>query len=67
MATNIEINPDLMDEVQRLTGLRSKKAAVEAGLRALLLLHAQKEVRDLRGRLHWTEGREPWMPEKKKR
>lgn len=53
MYTNIDIDPALVDEAMRRTGLRTKKALVEAGLRALVALHDQREVRDLRGRLHW--------------
>jgi Arc/MetJ family transcription regulator len=51
--TNVDIDPDLIGRVMAVTGLSTKRAAVDAGLRALLLLHQQGEVRDLRGRLHW--------------
>lgn len=53
MYTNIDLDPGLVSEAMRLTGIRTKKALVEAGLRALLLLNEQREIRDLRGRLHW--------------
>src|SRR5262249_46523868 len=51
--TNVDIDPDLIARVMALTGFKTKRAAVDAGLRALLMLHEQEEVRDLRGRLHW--------------
>jgi Arc/MetJ family transcription regulator len=51
--TNINIDTDLMDQAMRATGLRTKTKVVEAALRALLLLKEQREIRDLRGRLHW--------------
>jgi Arc/MetJ family transcription regulator len=51
--TNINIDTDLMDQAMQATGLRTKTKVVEAALRALLLLKEQREIRDLRGRLHW--------------
>ena len=36
MRTNIEINDEFMAKALRLTGLRTKRAAVEPGLRALI-------------------------------
>ena len=62
MYTNIDIDSDLVDEAMRLTGLRTKKKVVEAGLKALLLLHEQREIRDLRGRLHWQGDETPASP-----
>ena len=38
MRTNIEIDDDLMDKVLAITGLRTKREAVDQGLRTLLLL-----------------------------
>jgi hypothetical protein len=37
------------------TGLRTKKAAIEEALRALVRLRAQERVRTLRGKLQWQE------------
>jgi hypothetical protein len=37
----------------RLSGARTKKAAVEAGLRLLAQTHAQGSIRRLRGKIHW--------------
>lgn len=55
--TNIDIDDGLILRAMKLTGLRTKKAVVEEALRALIRLHDQREVRDLRGRLHWEDGR----------
>lgn len=55
MLTNIDIDEKLVAEARRLTGLRTKKAVVEAGLRALIDLNKQAEVRQLWGRLHWQD------------
>lgn len=55
MLTNIDLDEDLVEKARELTGLRTKKAVVEAGLRALIQLNEQAEVRKLWGRLHWQE------------
>ncbi len=58
MATNVELDEVLVARALRATGLRSKRALIDAGLRALVRLHEQREVRDLRGRLRWEDGEE---------
>ena len=62
MYTNVDIDAELVNEAMRLTGLRTKKKVVEAGLKALLLLNEQREIRDLRGRLHWQGDETPASP-----
>ena len=53
MRTNIEIDDTLMREVLRVTGFKTKREAVESGLRTLLKLRQQEAVRKFRGKLHW--------------
>jgi Arc/MetJ family transcription regulator len=53
MRTNIEINDRLMRTAMRRSGARTKKAAVEAGLRLLAQTHAQGSIRRLRGKVQW--------------
>jgi len=53
MRTNIEIDDKLMAETLRATGLRTKRAAVELGLRTLLRLRKQAGLRHLRGKIEW--------------
>jgi len=53
MRTNIEINDELMKEALRVSGLGTKRAAVEAGLKALIRLGRQKRILDLAGKVHW--------------
>lgn len=53
MRTNIEIDDQLVDEAMRFSGARTKRAAVEAGLRLLVKTHSQAAVRKLRGKIHW--------------
>ncbi|HET9229464.1 MAG TPA: type II toxin-antitoxin system VapB family antitoxin [Thermoanaerobaculia bacterium] len=65
MITNIDIDADLMEKARRATGLKTKKAVVEAGLRALIQLGEQADVRKLWGRLHWQEPEAAPAAEKK--
>jgi Arc/MetJ family transcription regulator len=53
MRTNIEIDDRLMRQAMRCSGARTKKAAVEAGLRLLAETYAQGAIRKLRGKVNW--------------
>lgn len=53
MRTNIEIDEDLLAAAMKITGLKTKKATVEEGLRLIIQLHQQKKIQDLRGKLKW--------------
>jgi Arc/MetJ family transcription regulator len=53
MRTNIVIDDKLMRDALRATGLKTKREAVENGLRTLLRLSKQAEIRRLRGKLNW--------------
>ena len=53
MRTNIVIDDRLMRDTLRALGLRTKREAVELGLRTLLRLSRQAEIRQLRGKLNW--------------
>jgi Arc/MetJ family transcription regulator len=53
MRTNIVIDDKLMRKTLRATGLKTKREAVEEGLRLLLRLKRQGEIRNLRGKLAW--------------
>ena len=53
MRTNIEIDDRLVSEAMNSIGARTKKAAVEAGLRLLVQTHAQTAIRKLRGKVPW--------------
>ena len=54
MRTNIEIDDKLMNDVMKATGLKTKKDAVELGLKTLIRLNKQENIRKLRGKLQWT-------------
>ncbi len=53
MRTNIVIDDKLMRDTLRATGAKTKREAVELGLRTLLRLRKQAEIRGLRGKLNW--------------
>ena len=53
MRTNIVIDDKLMRETLRLTGLKTKREAVELGLRTLVRLRQQEQVKRFRGKLEW--------------
>lgn len=54
MRTNIEINDKLMNEVLKATGVKTKKEAVELGLKTLMRLNEQENIKNFRGTLKWT-------------
>ncbi len=54
MRTNIVIDDDLMDEALKLTGAKTKKEAVELGLRTLVQLKRQERIKTYKGKLQWT-------------
>lgn len=54
MRTNIELDDDLIERAQQLTGIKTKREVVHEALRLLILLNEQKEIRTLRGKLPWV-------------
>jgi Arc/MetJ family transcription regulator len=53
MRTNIVIDDKLMSDTLRATGLRTKREVVELGLKTLLRLKQQAEIKKLRGKITW--------------
>jgi Arc/MetJ family transcription regulator len=53
MRTNIVIDDALMKDALEATGLTTKREAVELGLRTLVRLNRQANIRRFRGRLKW--------------
>ena len=53
MRTNIVIDDRLMAEALMVSGAKTKREAVELGLKALVELRKQEQARDLRGRIAW--------------
>jgi Arc/MetJ family transcription regulator len=55
MRTNIVIDDNLMLDVLHVTGLKTKREAVELGLKTLLMLKKQDEIKQFKGKLKWEE------------
>jgi Arc/MetJ family transcription regulator len=53
MRTNIDIDDALMADAIAASGALTKREAVERGLKALIQLHRQGQLRRLRGKLQW--------------
>jgi len=53
MRTNIDIDDRLMQQAMRSSRSRTKRAAVEAGLRLLIQTRGQTSIRRLRGKVRW--------------
>ena len=51
--TNIIINDALIHQAMQVTGMKTKRAVVEAGLQLLIDIQAQTGVRKLRGKVMW--------------
>jgi Arc/MetJ family transcription regulator len=51
--TNIEIDDQLMRQAMKSSGARTKRAAVEEGLRLLIQTKGQASIRQLRGKVSW--------------
>jgi hypothetical protein len=55
MATNLAIDPDLLDRALEVSGERTKKAAVTMALQEFIARRQQKRVLDLMGKLEWDK------------
>lgn len=65
MRTNIVIDDDLMDEALKVSHLKTKKDAVEEGLKLLVQRNKQENIRNLRGKLRWNGDLEEMRTDKK--
>jgi Arc/MetJ family transcription regulator len=55
MRTNVEIDDDLINEAQRLTGLKTKRAVVEEGLKTLVRVKRQMKILELAGKVEFWD------------
>jgi Arc/MetJ family transcription regulator len=53
MRTNIVIDDKLMRDALKATGVKTKREAVELGLKTLIMLNKQSAIRGFRGKLKW--------------
>jgi hypothetical protein len=56
MATNLSIDPDLLDRALAVSGERTKKATVTKALQEFIARRRQKCLLELMGKLEWDEG-----------
>jgi Arc/MetJ family transcription regulator len=54
MRTNVVIDDDLMESALRASGIKTKKDAIEEGLKLLVQLKAQEKIKGFRGKLRWS-------------
>ena len=54
MRTNVVISDELMASALQISGLKTKKDAIEEGLRLLVQVKRQKEIKRFRGKLKWS-------------
>jgi Arc/MetJ family transcription regulator len=64
MRTTVVIDDKLMNDVLRATGLKTKREVVELGLRTVLALRKQEEIRRFRGKLNWRGSLEEMRTDK---
>lgn len=55
MATNLAIDPDLLERALAVSGEKTKKAAVTLALEEFVARREQKRLLDLFGTLEWDE------------
>ncbi len=65
MRTNIVIDDQLITDVQKVTGIKTKKGVVEEGLKLLLRLKRQEMVKNRRGKFKWIGNLEKMRLDKK--
>jgi Arc/MetJ family transcription regulator len=54
MRTNVVIDDDLMESALKVSGKKTKKDAIEEGLRLLIRIKGQERIKDFRGKLKWS-------------
>jgi Arc/MetJ family transcription regulator len=53
MRTNIVIDDKLMEDALEVTGLKTKREAVELALKTLINLKKQENIKTYKGKLKW--------------
>lgn len=53
MRTNFAISDKLMQQALQASGLKDEQQAIELGLRTLIRLYHQEQLRRHRGKLNW--------------
>lgn len=55
MATNLSLDPDLLERAVQVSGERTKKAAVTRALEEFIARRSQKRLVELMDKLEWDE------------
>lgn len=55
MATNLSLDPELLERAFALSGERTKKAAVTRALQEFIARRQQRRIADLLGKLEWDD------------
>lgn len=55
MATNLSIDPELLEHALRISGERTKEAAVTVALKEFIARREQLKILDLVGTLEWDD------------
>jgi Arc/MetJ family transcription regulator len=55
MATNLSLDPELIERALEVSGERTKKAAVTLALKEFIARRRQKHLVELMGKLDWDE------------
>ncbi|CCQ52138.1 type II toxin-antitoxin system VapB family antitoxin [Crocosphaera watsonii] len=53
MKTNIIIDEQLIADALKVTGLKTKKEVIEMGLKTLIDLKKQEQIKQFKGNLKW--------------
>ncbi len=54
MRTNVVLDDDSIKSALKLSGFKTKKKAIEEGLKLLIQANRQKKIKDFRGKLEWA-------------
>lgn len=55
MRTNIDIDDELLKNAMKTGDFKTKRELVETGLRYIIMLSKQKNIRKLKGEINWSE------------
>ncbi|MEA5552622.1 type II toxin-antitoxin system VapB family antitoxin [Anabaena cylindrica UHCC 0172] len=58
MKNNIFIDPKLIDDAIKATGMKTKEEVIELGLKTLIKLKQQEKIKAYRGKLKWEDNLE---------
>lgn len=58
--TNVVLDDKLVDECQKATGIKTRKALIDYALRELLRHESQSKILDLKGKVHWEGNLDEW-------